>query len=194
MTHHGFDHWDPEELRDSRPGRPSGPDPNRILRRVRLFFVLSAVLALGMVAIGLRPLMESAPLVPPSTWAVAAMGLVLLVLLVLAWRNLHPRRLLVAGKRALDAQDPRQRRPKAERARRLGLHGLAMSWAAQAIALAMLPVFTGLLLQILARQNWPLLTFTGAGLVAGALYERRVRAAVHQAVDDQELRRAYDAE
>lgn len=187
-----FDHWDPEGLHsDGDRGGPSGPDPDRIVRRVRLYFLLSGMLALGMAAIGMRPLMASPAMVPPSAAAIGAMVVVLLALVGLAWRNLHPDRLVVAGKRALDAEDPRERRPKAERARRMGLSGLAMTWAAQAIALAMLPVFTGLLLQILARQTWPLFTFTAVSLAAGFLFERRVAAAVHQAVEDEELCRAY---
>jgi len=73
----------------------------------------------------------------------------------------------------------------------MGLLGLASSWTSQAIAVAMLPVFTGLLLQVLARQTWPLLSLTGLAILAGLLYERRIHAAVRQATEDEELRRAY---
>jgi hypothetical protein len=181
-----FSPWDPHGLSGE-----SGPDPERIVRRVRLWFILAGVLAAAMVGVGIHPYGAPARLYPPSPGMTAAMGAVLLGLLVLAWRNLRPARLVVLGKRALDAPDPRQRRPRAERAKAMGFGGLALGWAMQAIALAALPVLVGLLLRLLQGELWPLLAFSGMAAAAGFGFQRRIAQAVHQAVDDPELRNAY---
>ena len=41
----GFSPWDPQGLRPSGQGEDQGPDPDPIVRRVRLFFVLAGMLA-----------------------------------------------------------------------------------------------------------------------------------------------------
>jgi hypothetical protein len=188
----GFSPWDPEGLRPA--GRSGdGPDPDPIVRRVRIFFLFAGLLAAAMVTVGLNPVGRTGTLVEPHLIVTGAMGVILVLVLALAWRNLSPARLLVAGKRALDAPDARQRRPRAERARAIGFVGLALGWAMQAIALAMLPVLTGLMLKLLHGQAWQLLAFALLGVAAGSLFQRRVAEAVHRAVDDPELRNAYGA-
>jgi hypothetical protein len=187
----GFSPWDPQGLRPAGPGEDHGPDPDPIVRRVRLFFALAGMLVAAMVTVGLNPIGVTGTLVPPGTVVLAAMTLILVAILGLALRNLRPDRLLVAGKRALDEPDPRQRRPRAERARAMGFAGLALGWSMQAIALAMLPVLTGLLLKLLHGLAWPLLTFAGLGVLAGTLFQRLIARAVRLAVDDPELRAAY---
>ena len=187
----GFSPWDPQGLRPSGQGEDQGPDPDPIVRRVRLFFVLAGMLAAAMVTVGLNPVGVTGDLVPPQSAVIAGMTLVLLAILGLALRNLAPDRLLIAGKRALDEPDPRHRRPKAERARAMGFAGLALGWSMQAIAVAMLPVLTGLLLKLLHGLAWPLLAFAGLGMLAGALFQRLIAKAVRLAVDDPELRAAY---
>ena len=187
----GFSPWDPEGLRPSAPGEDHGPDADPIVRRVRVFFLLAGMLAAAMVTVGLNPVGTTGNVIEPELGVTAAMAAVLLAILALAWRNLRPDRLLVAGKRALDAPDPRARHPRAERARAMGFAGLASSWAAQAIALATLPVLTGLLLKLLHGESWALLGFGGLGVAAGAVFQQRIARAVRLAVDDPELRNAY---
>jgi hypothetical protein len=184
----GFTPWEPRGLRPG-PGT-EGPDPDVIVRRVRLQFLLAGLLAAAMVTTGLNPAGFVRPL-PPSLAMTAATGLLLLALLAFAWWRLHPDRLVVAGKRALDAPDARRRRPRAEWARATGFAGLATGWAMQAILLALLPVLTGLLLQLLHDETWPLLAFAAVGLAAGVAFQRRIARAVHRAVEDPELRNAY---
>ena len=186
-----FSPWDPEGLRPLGPGEDQGPDPDPIVRRVRLFFALAGMLVAAMVTVGLNPVAATSTIAPPETWVFAAMAVVLVAILGLALRNLRPDRLLVAGKRALDEPNPLQRRPRAERARAMGFAGLALGWSMQAIALAMLPVLTGLLLKLLHGLAWPLLGFAGLGVVAGTLFQRLIVKAVRLAVDDPELRAAY---
>ena len=187
----GFSPWDPQGLRPAGPGEDHGPDPDPIVRRVRLFFALAGMLVAAMVTVGLNPIGATGALVPPRGAAIAVMALILVAILGLALRNLRPERLLVAGKRALDEPDPRHRRPRAERAKAMGFAGLAFGWAMQAIALAMLPVLTGLLLKLLHGLAWPLLIFAGLGLAAGAVFQRLITKAVRLAVDDPDLRAAY---
>ncbi len=187
----GFSPWDPKGLRHSAPGDDHRPDPDPIVRRVRLLFVLAGMLAAAMVTVGLNPVAATGTITPPEPPVFAAMGVVLVAILGLALRNLRPDRLLIAGKRALDEPDPRQRRPRAERARAMGFAGLAMGWTTQAIALAMLPVLTGLLLKLLHGLAWPLLSFASLGVVAGTVFQRLIVKAVRLAVDDPELRAAY---
>lgn len=186
-----FSPWDPQGLRPSGPGEDQGPDPDPIVRRVRLFFALAGMLAAAMVTVGLNPVAATGTIAPPETWVFAAMAVVLVAILGLALRNLRPDRLLVAGKRAVDEPNPLQRRPRAERARAMGFAGLALGWSMQAIALAMLPVLTGLLLKLLHGLAWPLLAFAGLGILAGTLFQRLIARAVRLAMDDPELRAAY---
>jgi hypothetical protein len=116
--------------------------------------------------------------------------MVLAVLLGAAWA-LRPARLLVAGKRALDHPDPRQRRPRAERAKAIGFRGLAMGWAGQALVIGLLPAFAGLALELLHGRRWELLAFAAASLLAGFVYQLQVTGAVRLAVDDPDLRASY---
>ena len=187
----GFSPWDPEGLPSSPAGEGQGPDADPIVRRVRVHFLLAGMLAAAMVTVGLNPVGPANAVLPPELGVTAAMAAVLLAILGLAWRNLRPDRLLVAGKRALDAPDPRRRRPRAERARAMGFAGLALGWAMQAIGLATLPVLTGLLLKLLHGEAWALLGFAALGLGAGLVFQGRIARAVRLAVDDPELRNAY---
>jgi hypothetical protein len=187
----GFSPWQPEGLRQSRPGERDGPDPEPILRRVLIIFALAGMLAAAMVTVGLNPVGYTSRMLPPQSAVTATMAVVLVAILGLGWRNLRPRRLLSAGKRWLEAADPAERAPRAEKARAMGFAGLALSWSMQAIALAELPVLTGLLLKLLHGQVWPLLAFGGLGVGAGVVYQRSIAAAVRLAVDDPELRSAY---
>jgi hypothetical protein len=187
----GFSPWDPEGLRPRRREEPERPDPDPIVRRVRLNFLLAGIVAMTMVAVGLRPFGPEEVLSPPSTAALLTMAVVVLAILGVAWRNLLPSNLVETGKRALRSSDPREFGPRKERAQAMGFVGLAVSWTIQALSLAMLPVFTGLLLQILHRQRWPLLAFAALGFIAGALFQRLVADAVRRAVDDPDLQSAY---
>ena len=189
----GFSPWDPEGLRPRRREEPERPGPDPIVRRVRMNFLLAGIVAMAMVAVGLRPFGPDEVLTPPSTPALLTMVVVVLAILAVAWRNLLPANLVAAGKRALAGADPRDRAPRQERARAMGFLGLAISWTTQALALAMLPVFTGLLLQLLHRQRWPLLAFAALGFAAGVLFQRLIADAVRRAVDDPDLQSAYGA-
>jgi hypothetical protein len=134
----------------------------------------------------------SALAVPVAGMTVTAVVTVaVLALLGLAWLALRPARLLVAGKRALDHPDPRQRRPRAERARAIGFRGLAMGWAGQALVFGLVPAFAGLVLELLYDRQWELLTFAGISLAAGFVFQLEVAGAVRLAVDDPELRASY---
>jgi hypothetical protein len=187
----GFSPWEPQGSQPGRPDEANRPDPDPIVRRVRLNFLLVGFVALTMVGVGLRPFGPQEALTPPSTTALATMTVVVLAILAFAWRNLLPGNLVDAGKRALRDASPRDRGPRAERARSMGFLGLAVSWTVQACAIAMLPVFTGMLLQLLHRQRWPLLGFALLGLAAGAVFQRLITDAVRRAVDDPELQSAY---
>jgi hypothetical protein len=187
----GFAPWDPEGLRQRQPKEPDAPDPDPIVRRVRMNFLLAGIVAMTMVAVGLRPFGPEEVLTPPSAPAMATMAAVLLAILGVAWRNLLPAHLVDAGKRALQPSDRRDWAPRRERAQAMGFLGLAISWTIQALAIAMLPVFTGLLLQILHRQRWPLLLFAALGFAAGVLFQRLVADAVRRAVDDPDLQSVY---
>jgi hypothetical protein len=163
------------------------------VRAVRVGFLFAGLLAAAMVNAGLRLPAAARPA------AVAAHDLVVtgivavavLVLLALAWRSLRPARLLSAGKRALDAADARDRRPRIERARQLGFRGLALGWAAQAMLVGFVPVLAGLALETLHGHSWELLGFAAVGLLAGFGFQLRVSDAVRLAVDDPELRAGY---
>jgi hypothetical protein len=183
--------WDPEGSRPGgkEPGR-DGPDPEPIVRQVRIGFLFAGILAAAMVHAGLTRLagdhVRGAELA--VTGAVAV--IVLAVMGVAVWA-LRPSRLLVVGKRALDTPDPRERRPRAERARAMGFRGLAMGWAGQAVLLGMVPVTVGLVLHVLHGSVWELLVFAGLSLLAGFVFQHEVSDAVRRAVDDPELRDSY---
>jgi hypothetical protein len=189
-----FSPWDPEGSRPPEPpGKDQGPDPEPIVRTVRVAFLLAGMLVAVIVNAGLNRLAGSPPAAAgsvglPVSAVVAVM--VLAVLLGAAWA-LRPARLLVAGKRALDHPDPRQRRPRAERAKAIGFRGLAMGWAGQALVIGLLPAFAGLVLELLHGRRWELLAFAAASLLAGFVYQLQVTGAVRLAVDDPDLRASY---
>jgi hypothetical protein len=191
------DVWHPLDPEGSRqheaPGRDQGPDPEPIVRTVRVAFLFAGMVVAVMVNAGLNgvggPSAAAAPVAGVAVPAVVAVA----VLAVLAgtWLALRPARLLVAGKRALDHPDPRLRRPRAERARAIGFRGLAMGWASQALVFGLLPVFAGLVLELLYDRQWELLSFAAISLLAGFVFQRQIAGAVRLAVEDPELRASY---
>jgi hypothetical protein len=191
------DVWHPLDPEGSRPQEPSGqdrgPDPEPIVRTVRVAFLLAGMVVAVMVNAGLNgPGGPSAPAGPIAGMAVTGVvAVAVLAVLGGAWLALRPSRLLVAGKRALDHPDPRLRRPRAERARAIGFRGLAMGWAGQALVFGLLPVFAGLVLELLHDRQWELLAFAGISLLAGFVFQLQVAGAVRLAVDDPELRASY---
>jgi hypothetical protein len=188
------DSWHPLDPEGSRPepsGLDRGPDPEPIVRTVRVAFLFAGMVVAVMVSAGLNRL-GSAPAAPvPSLAVTAVVAVAVLAVLLGAGLALRPARLLVAGKRALDHPDPRQRRPRAERARAIGFRGLAMGWAGQALVFGLLPAFAGLALELLHGRQWELLSFAGASLLAGFVFQLQVAGAVRLAVDDPELRASY---
>src|SRR4029450_12089053 len=110
-----------------RPKEPSGqdrgPDPEPIVRTVRIAFLLAGMVVAVMVNAGLNgsggPTAPAGPVAGTAVTGVAAVAV--LAVLGGAWLALRPSRLLVAGKRALDHPDPRLRRPRAARARAIAL-------------------------------------------------------------------------
>jgi hypothetical protein len=191
------DVWHPLDPEGSRPQEPSGrdrgPDPEPIVRTVRVAFLLAGMVVAVMVNAGLNGLGgPSAPAVPVAGLAVTAVvAVAVLAVLLGAWLAQRPARLLVAGKRALDHPDPRLRRPRAERARAIGFRGLAMGWAGQALVFGLVPAFAGLVLEMLHDRQWELLAFAGISLAAGFVFQLQVAGAVRLAVDDPELRASY---
>jgi hypothetical protein len=191
------DVWHPLDPEGSRPQEPSGrergPDPEPIVRSVRVAFLLAGMVLAVMVNAGLNGLGGSSALATPVAGeaVTAVVAVTVLAVLVVAWLALRPARLLVAGKRALDHPDPRLRRPRAERARAIGFRGLAMGWAGQALVLGLVPAFAGLVLELLYDRQWELLTFAGVSLAAGFIFQLEVAGAVRLAVDDPELRASY---
>jgi hypothetical protein len=179
------DVWHPLDPEGSRPQEPSGqdrgPDPEPIVRTVRVAFLFAGMVVAVMVSAGLNALGgPGAVAVPVAGMAVSA---------VVGVAVLAP--LLGAGKRALEHPDPRLRRPRAERARAIGFRGLAMGWASQALVFGLLPAFAGLVLELLYHRQWELLAFAGVSLLAGFVFQLQVAGAVRQAVDDPELRASY---
>jgi hypothetical protein len=188
----GWRPFDPEGSREQEPaGRDKGPDPEPIVRTVRVAFLFAGMVVAVMVNAGLNRL-DRGPAASVGGLAVTAVvAVALLAVLLGAGLALRPARLLVAGKRALDHPDPRQRRPRAERARAIGFRGLAMGWAGQALVFGLLPAFAGLLLELVYGRRWELLAFAGASMLAGFVYQLQVTGAVRLAVDDPELRASY---
>ena len=181
---------DPEGSREQEPaGRDRGPDPEPIVRTVRVAFLFAGMVVAAMVSAGLSKLGAVAE--PVGVVVTAVVAVAVLAVLVGAGLALRPARLLVAGKRALDHPDPRLRRPRAERARAIGFRGLAMGWAGQALVFGLFPAFTGLALELLYDRQWELLTFAAVSLLAGFVFQLQVTGAVRLAVDDPELRASY---
>jgi hypothetical protein len=190
----GWHPLDPEGMRQHEPsGRDQGPDPEPIVRTVRVAFLFAGMVVAVMVNAGLNGLGGPSAAVAPVA-GVAVTGVVAVAVLAVlagAWLALRPARLLVAGKRALDHPDPRLRRPRAERARAIGFRGLAMGWASQALVFGLLPVFAGLVLELLYDRQWELLSFAAVSLLAGFVFQRQIAGAVRLAVEDPELRASY---
>ena len=185
---------DPEGSREQEPkGRDQGPDPEPIVRTVRVAFLFAGMVVAAMVNAGLNGLGGPSATVErvAGVAVTAVVAVAVLAVLVGAWLALRPARLLVAGKRALDHPDPRLRQPRAERARAIGFRGLAMGWAGQALVFGLLPAFTGLVLELLYDRQWELLAFAGISLLAGFVFQLQVAGAVRLAVDDPELRASY---
>jgi hypothetical protein len=185
---------DPEGSRSKEPsGQDRGPDPEPIVRTVRIAFLLAGMVVAVMVNAALNgsggPTAPAGPVAGTAVTGVVAVAV--LAVLGGAWLALRPSRLLVAGKRALDHPDPRLRRPRAERARAIGFRGLAMGWAGQALVFGLLPAFAGLVLELLYDRQWQLLVFAGVSLLAGFVFQLQVAGAVRLAVDDPELRASY---
>jgi hypothetical protein len=188
----GWSSWDPEGLRPPGPrGGDQGPDPEPIVRLVRVGFLLAGMVVAAVVNAGLRagPGGDASDRAELATSGIAAA--VMLALLGWAAWAFRPSRLVLLGKRALDSPDPRERRPRAERARAMGFRGLAMAWATQAMALCFLPALVGLVLEVLHDRTWELLAFAAVSLAAGFLLHVEVTRAVRLAVDDPELREHY---
>jgi hypothetical protein len=182
--------WDPEGSRLPEPSRQErGPDPEPIVRTVRMGFLLAGILVAVMVNAGMQGAVSPASS-PNLTVTGVVAGIVLLVVGLAAWA-FRPDRLLLLGKRALDAPDRRELRPRAERARAMGFRGLAMTWASQAMLLSFLPALAGLALELAHGVRWELLAFAAISLLAGFLLQFQVAGAVRRAVDDPELRARY---
>jgi hypothetical protein len=187
------DVWHPLDPEGSRPAEPSGrdhgPDPEPIVRTVRVAFLFAGMVVAAMVSAGLNRLGAVAE--PVGVAVVAVVAVAVLAVLVGAGLALRPARLLVVGKRALEHPDPRLRRPRAERARAMGFRGLAMGWASQALVFGLFPAFAGLTLELLYDRQWELLSFAAVSLLAGFVFQLQVAGAVRLAVDDPELRARY---
>jgi hypothetical protein len=184
--------WDPEGHRLPKPsGEERGPDPEPIVRSVRIGFLLAGILVAAMVNAvnaGMHGEVGSGGSDLAVTGIVAA---VVLGILGIAGWAFRPSRLLSVGKRALNTLDQRELRPKAERARSMGFRGLAMTWASQALVPCFLPAVAGLGLALAHGTHWELLAFAGISVVAGFLLQHQVTGAVRQAVDDPDLRARY---
>ena len=61
----------------------------------------------------------------------------------------------------------------------------------EAAPVAVVPAFTGLVLELLYDRQWELLAFAGISLLAGFVFQLQVAGAVRLAVDDPELRASY---
>jgi hypothetical protein len=187
--------WDPEGHRLPEPsGEKRGPDPEPIVRSVRIGFLLAGILVAAMVnAVNFGTHGASVP--GSSNLAVTGIvaAVVVAIVAVAGWA-FRPSRLLSVGKRALNTLDQRELRPKAQRARSMGFRGLAMTWASQALVPCFLPAVAGLGLAIAHGTHWELLTFAGISLLAGFLLQHQVTGAVRQAVDDPDLRARYGSQ
>lgn len=184
--------WDPEGSPPGDGPGQKGPDPEPIVRLVRIGFLFAGILVAAMVHAGLNRMAGERIRAGSLVVTGAAALLVVALLGVAAW-TLRPSRLLVVGKQALQTPDPRERRPRAERARAIGFRGLAMGWASQAVLLGLVPATVGLVLQVMHGYRWELLAFSSLSLLAGLVFQREVSDAVRLAVNDPELRDSYGA-
>ena len=182
--------WDPEGHRFREPsGEERGPDPEPIVRSVRIGFLLAGILVAVMVNAGVHG--EPAAGGSSNLAVTGIVAVVVLTILGVAGWAFRPARLLSVGKKALNTLDQRELRPRAERARVMGFRGLAMSWAGQAMVMSFLPALAGMALEVAHGSDWELLAFAGLSMVAGFLLQLQVAGAVRQAVDDPEMRARY---
>lgn len=181
--------WDPEGRRFPEPsGEERGPDPEPIVRNVRIGFLLAGILVAAMVNASIHSKVAGAS---PNLAVTGIVAVVVLAILGVAGWAFRPARLLSVGKKALNTLDRRELRPRAERARAMGFRGLAMTWASQAMVLSFLPALAGLALELAHGDHWELLAFAGMSMIAGFLLQLQVAGAVRQAVDDPEMRARY---
>lgn len=181
--------WDPEGRRFPEPsGEERGPDPEPIVRNVRIGFLLAGILVAAMVNASIHSKVAGAS---PNLAVTGIVAVVMLAILGVAGWAFRPARLLSVGKKALNTLDRRELRPRAERARAMGFRGLAMTWASQAMVLSFLPALAGLALELAHGDHWELLAFAGMSMIAGFLLQLQVAGAVRQAVDDPEMRARY---
>lgn len=181
--------WDPEGHRYPEPsGEDRGPDPEPIVRSVRIGFLLAGFLVAAMVNAGVH---SQAAAGSSNLTVTGIVGVVVLAILGVAAWAFRPARLLSVGKKALSTLDQRELRPRAERARAMGFRGLAMTWAGQAMVLSFLPALAGLALGLAHGNHWELLAFAGISMIAGFLLQLQVAGAVRQAVDDPDMRARY---
>jgi hypothetical protein len=162
------------------------------VRTVRIGFLLAGMLVAAMINAGLHQPFARVSSAGGSGEILTGV-LAGVVLAVVGWAlwAFRPTRLLLVGKRAAESPDPRERRPRAERARAMGFRGLAMSWTTQAMLFCFVPALAGLALDLVHGQAWELLAFSAASLLAGFLLQRQVAGAVRLAVDDPELQARY---
>jgi hypothetical protein len=181
--------WDPEGSRHPDSSQQErGPDPEPIVRSVRIGFLLAGILVAALV----NAASHSQPAGgAPNLMVTATVAAIVLAILGLAYWAFRPDRLLSVGKKALNTLDQRELRPRAERARAMGFRGLAMSWAGQAMVLSFLPALAGLALELAHGDHWEMLAFAGISLIAGFLLQLQIAGAVRQAVDDPEMRARY---
>jgi uncharacterized membrane protein YdfJ with MMPL/SSD domain len=182
--------WDPEGSRFREPSRQEqGPDPEPIVRTVRIGFLFAGILVAVMVNAALHGGVAAGT--SPNLAVTGTVAAIVMAVLGLAAWAFRPARLLLVGKRALHTPDRRELQPRAERARAMGFRGLAMSWASQAMLLCFLPAVAGLALELAHGAHWELLAFAGMSLLAGFLFQFQVAGAVRRAVNDPELRARY---
>ena len=181
--------WDPEGHRfPESSGEERGPDPEPIVRSVRIGFLLGGILVAALV----NAASHGSPAGGTPNLAVTGIvGAIVLAILGVAYWAFRPDRLLSVGKKALNTLDQRELRPRAERARAMGFRGLAMSWAGQAMVLSFLPALAGLALALAHGDHWEMLAFAGISVIAGFLLQLQIAGAVRQAVDDPEMRARY---
>jgi len=181
--------WDPEGHRFPEPsGEERGPDPEPIVRSVRIGFLLAGILVAALVNAASRSQPAGGA---PNLVVTGVVAAIVLAILGLAYWAFRPDRLLSVGKKALNTLDQRELRPRAERARAMGFRGLAMSWAGQAMVLSFLPALAGLALELAHGDHWEMLAFAGISLITGFLLQLQIAGAVRQAVDDPEMRARY---
>ena len=191
------DVWHPLDPEGSRqpdaPGRDRGPDPEPIVRTVRVAFLFAGMVAAVMVNAGLNGVGgPSAAAVPVAGVAVTAVvAVAVLAVLAVAWLACARPGCWWRASRPLATPTRACASLGAEQAQAIGFRGLAMGWASQALVFGLLPVFAGLVLELLYDRQWELLSFAAISLLAGFVFQRQIAGAVRLAVEDPELRASY---